>query len=126
MSKYPLQFLEVPRKDPAKEPAEERVEHYGEIYGSYDGADAAAQAGRCLSCGRRPVAACPVEIHTAHGSARYTITFRTGLPLLKRGSCSKRPTCHTRRIPCPRYVGGFVHRIGFVKVPARWMTPMAR
>ena len=51
MSKYPLQFLEVPRRDPAKEPAEERIRHYGEIYGSYDGADAGAQAGRCLDCG---------------------------------------------------------------------------
>ena len=51
MSKYPLQFLEVPRKDPEKEAAEERIRHYGEIYGSYDGADAGAQAGRCLDCG---------------------------------------------------------------------------
>ena len=51
MAKHPLQFLEVPRKDPDKEPAEERIKHYGEIYGHYDGASAAAQAGRCLSCG---------------------------------------------------------------------------
>jgi glutamate synthase (NADPH/NADH) small chain len=51
MAKHPLQFLEVPRRDPEKESAEERVKHYGEIYGSYDGADAAAQAGRCLDCG---------------------------------------------------------------------------
>jgi glutamate synthase (NADPH) small chain len=51
MSKYPLQFLEVPRRDPEKEPAEERVRHFGEIYGAYDGADAGAQAGRCLDCG---------------------------------------------------------------------------
>ena len=51
MSKHPLQFLEVPRRDPEKEPAEERIKHYGEIYGHYDGASAAAQAGRCLSCG---------------------------------------------------------------------------
>lgn len=51
MSTYPLQFLEVPRRDPDKEDAEERVQHYGEIYGSYDGASAAAQAGRCLDCG---------------------------------------------------------------------------
>jgi glutamate synthase (NADPH/NADH) small chain len=51
MSKYPLQFLEVPRKDPEKEAAEERVKHYGEIYGAYDAADAGAQAGRCLDCG---------------------------------------------------------------------------
>ncbi len=51
MAKHPLQFLEVPRRDPKKEPAEERIRHFGEIYASYDGADAASQAGRCLSCG---------------------------------------------------------------------------
>jgi glutamate synthase (NADPH) small chain len=51
MSKHPLQFLEVPRRNPDKEAAEERVGHCGEIYGHYDGASAAAQAGRCLSCG---------------------------------------------------------------------------
>ena len=51
MAKHPLQFLEVPRRDPKKEPAEERIKHFGEIYSSYDGADAASQAGRCLSCG---------------------------------------------------------------------------
>jgi len=51
MAKHPLQFLEIPRRDPDKEAAETRVEHFGEIYGHYDGADAAAQAGRCLSCG---------------------------------------------------------------------------
>ncbi|HSG59380.1 MAG TPA: FAD-dependent oxidoreductase [Woeseiaceae bacterium] len=51
MAKHPLQFLEIPRKDPDKESAEARVEHFGEIYGHYDSASAAAQAGRCLSCG---------------------------------------------------------------------------
>ena len=51
MAKHPLQFLEVPRTDPDKEGAGERVQHFGEIYGSYDGASAAAQAGRCLACG---------------------------------------------------------------------------
>jgi glutamate synthase (NADPH/NADH) small chain len=51
MSKHPLQFLEVPRRDPVKEDADDRVNHFGEIYGQYDGADAAAQAGRCLQCG---------------------------------------------------------------------------
>ena len=51
MAKHPLQFLEIPRRDPEKAPAEVRIKHFGEIYGSYDGADAAAQAGRCLSCG---------------------------------------------------------------------------
>ena len=51
MAKHPLQFLEVPRRDPDKEAAKVRVEHYREIYGAYDGASAAAQAGRCLECG---------------------------------------------------------------------------
>ncbi len=51
MSRHPLQFLEIPRRDPEKQPAEARIRHFGEIYASYDGADAAAQAGRCLSCG---------------------------------------------------------------------------
>ncbi|MDH4256786.1 MAG: FAD-dependent oxidoreductase [Gammaproteobacteria bacterium] len=51
MSKHPLQFLEVPRRDPHKESAETRIRHYREIYGSYDSADAASQAGRCLDCG---------------------------------------------------------------------------
>ncbi len=51
MAKHPLQFLEVPRSDPDKEAAEDRVQHFNEIYGSYDGASAAAQAGRCLDCG---------------------------------------------------------------------------
>ena len=51
MPKHPLQFLEVARRDPQKEVAEVRIKHFGEIYGSYDAADAASQAGRCLSCG---------------------------------------------------------------------------
>jgi glutamate synthase (NADPH/NADH) small chain len=51
MPKHPLQFLEVPRRDPGKEAAEVRIKHFGEIYGSYDAADAASQAGRCLACG---------------------------------------------------------------------------
>lgn len=51
MPKHPLQFLEVPRRDPAKEAVEVRIKHFGEIYGSYDGADAASQAGRCIACG---------------------------------------------------------------------------
>jgi glutamate synthase (NADPH/NADH) small chain len=51
MAKHPLQFLEIPRRDPEKESPEERTRHFGEIYGHYDGASAAAQAGRCLSCG---------------------------------------------------------------------------
>jgi glutamate synthase (NADPH/NADH) small chain len=51
MAKHPLQFLEIPRRDPEKQAPEERVQHFDEIYGHYDGASAAAQAGRCLSCG---------------------------------------------------------------------------
>jgi glutamate synthase (NADPH/NADH) small chain len=51
MPKHPLQFLEIPRRDPAKQEAEVRILHMDEIYASYDGADAAAQAGRCIACG---------------------------------------------------------------------------
>jgi len=51
MPSHPLQFLEIPRRDPDKEAVEVRIRHMDEIYGSYDGADAASQAGRCLSCG---------------------------------------------------------------------------
>ena len=51
MSRHPLQFLEIPRRDPPKQDVEIRIRHMDEIYGSYDGADAASQAGRCLSCG---------------------------------------------------------------------------
>jgi glutamate synthase (NADPH/NADH) small chain len=51
VAKHPLQFLEIPRRDPETEAPEERVRHFGEIYGHYDGANAAAQAGRCLDCG---------------------------------------------------------------------------
>ena len=51
MAKHPLQFLEIPRRDPSKEAAEDRIKHFGEIYESYDGAAAAAQAGRCIACG---------------------------------------------------------------------------
>jgi glutamate synthase (NADPH/NADH) small chain len=51
MSKHPLQFLEIPRRSPEKQPAEVRLKHFDEIYGDYDSADAASQAGRCISCG---------------------------------------------------------------------------
>lgn len=51
MPKHPLQFLEIPRRDPDKEAPESRIKHFGEIYGEYDGASVAAQAGRCLGCG---------------------------------------------------------------------------
>ena len=36
MAKHPLQFLEIPRRDPDKEAPEERIKHFGEIYGHYD------------------------------------------------------------------------------------------
>jgi len=51
VSKHPLQFLEVPARNPAKDSAEIRIRHYGEIYASFDAADAGSQAGRCLDCG---------------------------------------------------------------------------
>jgi len=51
MSKHPLQFLEVPARNPEKDSAETRIRHYGEIYASFDAADAGSQAGRCLDCG---------------------------------------------------------------------------
>ncbi|MCH8247976.1 MAG: FAD-dependent oxidoreductase [Proteobacteria bacterium] len=51
MSIHPLQFLEIPRRNPEKDGAQLRVQHYKEIYGSFDAADAASQAGRCLDCG---------------------------------------------------------------------------
>ena len=51
MPKDPLLFLEIPRRDPGKQSPEERIQHFGEIYGHYDGANAAAQASRCLDCG---------------------------------------------------------------------------
>ena len=51
MPMHPLQFLEVPRRDPDKQAVEVRIKHIDEIYGSYDGADAASQAGRCIDCG---------------------------------------------------------------------------
>ncbi|MCH8134425.1 MAG: FAD-dependent oxidoreductase [Proteobacteria bacterium] len=51
MSEHPLQFLEVPRRDPEKDAVEVRILHYDEIYGSFDAADAGSQAGRCIDCG---------------------------------------------------------------------------
>ena len=51
MGRHPLQFLEIPRRDPEKEAADTRIRHFGEIYGQYDAASAGAQAGRCLDCG---------------------------------------------------------------------------
>ena len=32
MSKHPLQFIEIPRKDPEKEIPEVRIKHFDEIY----------------------------------------------------------------------------------------------
>jgi len=46
-----LQFLEIPRKDPDKLDIEVRTTHFREIYSQYSADTAAAQAGRCLSCG---------------------------------------------------------------------------
>ncbi|MFK8051886.1 MAG: FAD-dependent oxidoreductase [Woeseiaceae bacterium] len=51
MSEFPLQFLDIPRRDPDKAPADIRVEHYREIYGQYTPDEASDQAGRCLNCG---------------------------------------------------------------------------
>ena len=51
MSSNPLQFIEVPRKDPDKDSPSIRVSHFNEIYGHYDPVSAAEQAGRCLDCG---------------------------------------------------------------------------
>lgn len=50
-NEFPLQFLEIPRRDPDKAPAEVRVHHYKEIYGQFSPEEAADQAGRCLNCG---------------------------------------------------------------------------
>ncbi|MEO0574855.1 MAG: FAD-dependent oxidoreductase [Pseudomonadota bacterium] len=51
MAEFPLQFLDIPRRDPAKEDANQRVHHYREIYGQFTAEEAADQAGRCLNCG---------------------------------------------------------------------------
>jgi len=51
MAKNNWQFLEMPRRDPDKKPAEQRVREFGEIYGEFTQDQAAAQAGRCISCG---------------------------------------------------------------------------
>ena len=46
-----MQFLDIPRKDPDKLDIETRTTHFREIYSQYAPDAAAAQAGRCLSCG---------------------------------------------------------------------------
>lgn len=51
MSIHPLQFIEVPRRNPDKDAVKVRIRHYDEIYGSFDAADASSQAGRCIDCG---------------------------------------------------------------------------
>lgn len=51
MAKNNWQFLEMPRRDPDKKPAEERIRDFREIYGEFTQEQAAAQAGRCISCG---------------------------------------------------------------------------
>ena len=47
----PLQFLEIPRRDPEVTPSEVRLHDFREIYGQFDARGAAEQAGRCLDCG---------------------------------------------------------------------------
>jgi glutamate synthase (NADPH/NADH) small chain len=46
-----LQFLEIPRRDPEKVEVEQRIKEFKEIYAPLQPAQAAQQAGRCLSCG---------------------------------------------------------------------------
>ena len=46
-----FQFVDLPRQDPPKTSALTRVYEWGEIYGEYEPRYAAAQAGRCISCG---------------------------------------------------------------------------
>ena len=46
-----FQFINIPRQDGAKTPAEVRRKEYKEIYAVMKPAQAADQAGRCLSCG---------------------------------------------------------------------------
>ncbi len=51
MADNPLQFLDIPRRDPDKLAVEARTLHFREIYSQYGADDASQQAGRCLSCG---------------------------------------------------------------------------
>ena len=51
MAKHPLQFLEVPRRDPEKEAAESASSTTARSTGPTTVPSAAAQAGRCLACG---------------------------------------------------------------------------
>ncbi|HZF24818.1 MAG TPA: FAD-dependent oxidoreductase [Steroidobacteraceae bacterium] len=51
MAANPLQFLDIPRRDPEKIPVEHRIRSYREIYAQYSAEEAAQQAGRCIACG---------------------------------------------------------------------------
>jgi glutamate synthase (NADPH/NADH) small chain len=51
MADKTLQFLDIPRRDPDKLDIEVRTREFREIYAPYGAEAAAAQAGRCLSCG---------------------------------------------------------------------------
>ena len=47
----PMQFLDVPRRDPSKTSVVVRRHNFREIYGQYDAESAKSQAERCLGCG---------------------------------------------------------------------------
>lgn len=47
----PMQFLDVPRKNPDKKPVAVRIREFKEIYGQFEAEGAQHQAGRCLACG---------------------------------------------------------------------------
>ncbi len=51
MARDPLQFLEIPRRDPDKKPVEVRIREFKEIYTPYTAEQTAEQAGRCIACG---------------------------------------------------------------------------
>ncbi len=59
-----FQFVDLPRQEPNKFPAQQRINHWDEIIRHYDPQTAAAQAGRCISCGN-PYCEwkCPVHNH---------------------------------------------------------------
>ncbi len=47
----PMQFLNVPRRDPKKASVEVRILNYNEIYGQFTKETVKSQSGRCLACG---------------------------------------------------------------------------
>src|SRR6202048_2289660 len=51
MANNPLQFLDIPRREPDKLSVEVRTKQFREIYSQYSAESAAQQAGRCVSCG---------------------------------------------------------------------------